>query len=127
MGRKPSAKCTYCEETEQDFVHLYIQCPGVNQFRNALSRDWQGEEMDPKRWFLGSSGTNDILEKSKNILAKEVNHYIFKMNWTDNTINVEAFKNWLRSDEEPEEALAQRVNKMFDHYQKWSYIQHLLQ
>ena len=83
--------------------------------------------MDVKRWFLGSSVTNDVLEKSKNIIAKEANHFIFKMNWADSNINTDAFKNWLRSDEEPEEALAQRVNKMFDHYQKWSHIQLLLQ
>ena len=82
--------------------------------------------MNDSRWFLGASNTDEVLEKSKNIIAKEANHYIFKANWAGNQLSVEAFKNWLRSDEEPEEALAQRVNKMFDHYSKWSHIQLLL-
>ena len=82
--------------------------------------------MGPKRWFLGVSNTNDLLEKSKNIIAKEINHFIFKMNWAGTDITVEAFKNWLRSDEEPEEALSYRLSKVFDHNLKWSYIQLLL-
>ena len=82
--------------------------------------------MDSKRWFLGVCSTNDTLELSKNIIAKEANHFIFKRNWAEQTLSVEAFKNWLRSDEEPEEALAYRVNKIFDHHLKWSHLQSLL-
>ena len=90
------------------------------------SKHWQGTAMDKKRWFLGVSDTCEVLEKSKNIIAKELNHYIFKMNWAGTDISVTAFKNWLRSDEEPEEALSFRVNKVFDHNLKWSHIQLLL-
>ena len=88
--------------------------------------NWSGEIMNEKRWFLGVSNTSEILEKSKNIIAKEANHYIFKMNWKGDKLSVESFKNWLRSDEDPEEALASRVNKIFDHHLKWSNIQLLL-
>ena len=49
------------------------------------------------------------------MIAKEANHFIFKANWAGTELSVEAFKNWLRSDEEPEEALAYRINKIFDH------------
>ena len=70
--------------------------------------------------------SNDTLEKCKNIIAKEANHYIFKMNWADSQISAEAFKNWLKSEEEPEEALSQRINKVFDHQEKWSQIQLLI-
>ena len=82
--------------------------------------------MSDKRWFLGVSNTAEVLEKAKNIIAKELNHYIFKMNWADTDISVVAFKNWLKSDEEPEEALSFRVNKVFDHHLKWSQLQLLL-
>ena len=113
MGKKPSPKCNFCDEKEQSFVHLYIKCPGVNKFRETLAKNWQGEKMNPKRWFLGSSITNDVLEKCKNMIAKEANHFIFKTNWADSQLSVDAFKNWLKSDEEPEEALAYRVSKIF--------------
>ena len=126
LGHKNSAKCTFCPEKEQDFIHLYIKCPEVKRFRSRLSENWPGEKMDVKRWFLGASITDDILEKSKNIIAKEANHYIFKMNWANKDLSFDAFKNWLKSDEEPEEALAMRINKVFDHHLKWSQIQLLL-
>ena len=82
--------------------------------------------MDAKRWFLGSLSSNDVLEKSKDIIAREANHFVFKMNWAGNELSTTAFKNWLKSEEEPEEALAYRIRKTFDHYLKWSNIQLLL-
>ena len=126
MGRKSSPKCNFCNAEEQDFIHLYITCPEVAKFRHNLSKDWPGMKMDAKRWFLGTSITNEILEKSKNIIAKEANHFIFKMNWADKELSVDAFKNWLKSDEEPEEALAMTINKIFDHHLKWSQVQLLI-
>ena len=126
MGHKKTTACTFCNEPYQDFVHLFTLCPGVRRFRERLAANWQGDPMDKKRWFLGASATSDILEKSKNIIAKEANHFIFKTNWAGNELSVEAFKRWLQSDEEPEEALACRVNKLFDHQIKWSYLQTLL-
>ena len=59
-------------------------------------------------------------------MAKEVNHFIFKSNVAGNQLSVDAFKAWLVSDEEPEEALAARINKVSDHHLKWSNIQLLL-
>ena len=126
MKRKSSANCTFCDEKEQSFIHLFIECPQVVRLRDQLSKHWQGTAMDKKRWFLGVSDTCETLEKCKNIIAKELNHFIFKMNWAGTGISVTAFKNWLRSDEEPEEALSFRVNKVFDHNLKWSHIQLLL-
>ena len=126
MGRKSSAKCTFCDESAQTFVHMFIECPKEVDFRRSLAAKWSGEVMDKKRWFLGSSITNVILEKSKNIIAKEANHHIFKMNGANEQLSVDGFKRWLKSDEEPEEALSQRINKVFDHHIKWSHIQLLL-
>ena len=83
--------------------------------------------MSDKRWFLGVSNTAEVLEKAKNIIAKEINHYIFKMNYAGEQLSTEAFKNWLKSEEDPEEALASRLNRTFDHHVKWSNIQLLLQ
>ena len=126
MGRKSSAKCTFCNEEQQTFIHTYLDCPEVKRFRNRLSANWEGDIMSEKRWFLGVSNTQETLEKCKNIIAKEANHYIFKMNWEGVQLSTESFKNWLKSDEDPEEALAFRVNKTFDHYLKWSHLQLLL-
>ena len=126
MKRKESAKCTFCPEERQDFVHLFISCPKVITFRNEIEKNWPGEKMTSERWFLGVNSSSDILEKSKNILAKEINHFIFKRNWANEALCPIAFKAWLMSDEEPEEALASRVNKVFDHHLKWSTITSLL-
>ena len=83
--------------------------------------------MNEKRWFFGVCNSSEIIEKCKNIIAKEANHYIFKMNWEGGKLSTDAFKNWLKSDEDPEEALAFRINKTFDHYEKWSHLQLLLE
>ena len=126
MGHKSSSNCTFCNEEEQTFIHTYLECPEVEVFRRNLSKDWQGETMSKKRWFLGVSDTSEVLEKCKNIIAKEANHFIFKANFAGDKLSTEAFKKWLKSDEDPEEALAFRVNKVFDHHLKWSNIQLLL-
>ena len=127
MGYKNSSNCTFCNEEEQTFIHAYLECPQVKLFRERLSSKWQGEAMSSKRWFLGVSETSEVLEKCKNIIAKEANHFIFKKNYAGEELSTTAFKNWLKSDEEPEEALAYRVNKIFDHHLKWSNLQLLLE
>ena len=127
MGLKDSSNCTFCNAEGQKFIHTYIDCPKVRMFRENISRDWQGDPMSDKRWFLGASNSAEVLEKAKNIIAKEINHYIFKMNYAGEQLSIEAFKKWLKSDEDPEEALASRVNKTFDHHLKWSNLQLLLQ
>ena len=127
MGYKNSSNCTFCNQEDQTFIHTYLECPEVKTFRDKLSREWQGDVMSKKRWFLGVSQTTEVLEKCKNIIAKEANHFIFKTNYAGDKLTVQAFKNWLKSDEEPEEALACRVNKTFDHHLKWSNIQLLLE
>ena len=127
MGIKDSSNCTFCNAEGQKFIHTFIDCTKVREFRRKILRNWQGEEMSDKRWFLGVSDTPEVLEKAKNIIAKEINHYIFKTNYAGGQLSTEAFKNWLKSDEDPEEALASRVNKTFDHHLKWSNIQLLLE
>ena len=127
MGRKKSARCTFCEEEKQDFIHLYISCSGANKLRSGLAQCWLGEKMTTKRWFLGSSDHNDILEKSKEYVAKEVNHYIFQMNWAGKDISVKAFKDRVLAQEEVEEALAYETHKSFDFHEKWAHLKQLLQ
>ena len=127
MGHENSSNCTFCNAEEQTFIHTYLECPEVKLFRERLSSKWQGEVMSKKRWYLGVSSSYEVLEKCKNIIAKEANHFIFKKNFAGEKLSTEAFKNWLKSDEEPEEALASRVNKVFDHHLKWSNIQLLLE
>ena len=83
--------------------------------------------MTRKRWFLGSSHTNDILERSKDYLAKEINHYIFQMNWAGKEISMVAFTNRILAEEEVEEALAYEIKKTYDFHVKWEYLKQLLQ
>ena len=75
---------------------------------------------------MGASDSSEILEKSKNILAKESNHYVFKMNWTGQQLSVAAFKNWIISEEEAETTAAAERNELFDFQTKWEYIKLLL-
>ena len=97
------------------------------KFRQTLSKNWQGELMTEKRWFLGSSETSECLEKSKNIIAKEINLFIFQRNWAGSELSAEAFKNWLFSKEEVEEAHAFEAHNTFDFHVKWSFVKQLLQ
>ena len=127
MKRKSSAKCTFCEEDKQNFIHLYISCPGVNKFRTEIAKNWSGERMTTKRWFLGTSGSNDILEKSKEYLAKEINYYTFQMNWADKELSSLEFKNRVLAEEEVEEALALETKNTYDFHVKWEYLKQLLQ
>ena len=126
MARKTSTKCMFCNEEQQDLVHLYISCKGVNRFRSSLSQCWTGEEMSQKRWFLGCSDSNEDLEKYKDYIAKEINHYIFQTNWAENDLSLTAFKNRILSQEEIEEAIASETDTLFDFYVKWENLKILL-
>ena len=126
MGFKNSAKCTFCEEEYQNFIHLYIHCQEVEKFRKKISSKWEGEEMTKKRWILGISNSNEVKERSKNYIAKESNYFIFKMNWADNPLSIVAFLNMIFAEFEPEEALAQKLNKENEFQEKWDNIKSLL-
>ena len=126
MGFKNSSKCNFCDEEYQNFIHLYINCEEIKKIRKLISAEWEGEEMTEKRWILGVSSSQGILEKTKNYIAKEINYFIFKMNWADKNLSVEAFKNLVYAEKDPEEALAQKLRKDFDFQEKWEFIKALL-
>ena len=126
MGFKDSPKCTFCEEEYQNFTHLYIHCEGVDRFRNQISKEWRGEKMTKKRWILGISNSKECQEGMKNYIAKESNFFIFKMNWADKPLSVEAFKNFIFAERDPEEALAEKFGHQFDFQVKWENINALL-
>ena len=126
MKKKQSAKCTFCNEEQQSFTHLYISCEGVNNFRTSIADSWEGAKMTKRRWFLGCSSESDDLERSKDFIAKEINHYIFQMNWLGADISKAAFHNRIMSVEEVEEAVASNTGKIFDFQVKWELLKTLL-
>ena len=126
MKKKASSKCTFCNTEKQTLIHLYVECIGVNKLRQQLSTKWTGEKMTEKRWFLGVSDTNDILEQNKNLLAKEINHFVFQRNWEGENLSKEAFRNRILAEKETEEALAFEKNTTFDFHVKWQYLEQLL-
>ena len=82
--------------------------------------------MTKKRWIMGISTSKDTKERSKNYIAKESNYFIFKMNWADKPLSVVAFSNMVFAELEPEEALAQKLNKETEFHEKWENIKSLL-
>ena len=126
MKKKESAKCTFCNEEQQDFTHLFISCNGVNKLRTEIATGWPGEKMTSKRWFLGCSSSNEDLERSKDYIAKEINHYVFQTNWANGDLSTAAFKNRIFAKEEVEEAVASKTNMLFDFQVKWENLRTLL-
>ena len=82
--------------------------------------------MSDKRWVLGSSLYNEPLEKAKDFIARQVNHYTFKNNWAETELSEVAFTNRVLSQEEVELALAARLGKSYDTQIKWEYVKILL-
>ena len=82
--------------------------------------------MTKKRWFLGCSSTNNDLERAKDYIAKEINHYTFQANWAGDELSPIALKNRILAEEEIEEALASLMDKTFDFYVKWENLKQLL-
>ena len=82
--------------------------------------------MTEKRWFLGSSDTNDYLERYKDLIAKEINHYIFQTNWAGTELSTVAFQNRIYSQEAIEEEASIKMNKTFEFHTKWAYLKQLL-
>ena len=70
--------------------------------------------MTPERWFLDVNSSNEILEKSKIISAKEKNRFVLNEQGR--------FRNQVMAVEDLEEELASRVNRTFEHYLKWVSI-----
>ena len=82
--------------------------------------------MTEKRWFLGTSDSCDLLERSKDYIAKEINLYVFQTNWAGNDLFLTALRNKIYSEEEVEEAAASEMNTIFDFHVKWEYLKQLI-
>ena len=82
--------------------------------------------MTQKRWFLGVSDIQNDLERNKNFLAKEINHYVFQNNWEGKELSLIAFKNRIFSAAEVEEAYALETGNVYDFQVKWEHLKQLI-
>ena len=113
FGHKSSAKCTYCEEPKQDFIHLFIDCPEIKKFKNELLEIWN-VNINDKEWFFGSD------EECLSFLTKEANLYIHARNWAEKQLNFRNFQAHIASMEKIEADIAERRHKLDEHVYKWS-------
>ena len=126
MGRKESSNCTFCNAPKQDLIHTYIKCGVINELKRNMIKRWTGEPMSSKRWFLGSCPSSEPIEQTKDFIARQLNHFIFRCNWAGNQLHISAFKANIWSQEETELALAARLGITYDAQLKWEHMRVLL-
>ena len=120
FGHKASAKCTYCQEEKQDFAHLFLECSGVEGFREELQREWQ-QVLTKKDWFFGTN-SDDL-----SYLNRESNNYLQVTNWKGKNLSKVQLYIQICENEKIEAAIAEKRNKLGEHIEKWQGRFNLMQ
>ena len=122
-----STKCTYCSEQKQDYYHLFWDCPGTREFRDALSCKWVLDApLTLKNWCFGLFDTNTPTNNAIAFLALEANNYIYSSNWSKEQLSINKFKALLYDCERVENQIAKESNKILKHFAKWEQIKNLI-
>jgi len=122
---KQSPKCTFCNEPRQDFEHLFLACPTVNSFRNAVAARWP-LAMPPPLWLSLPLSAESVSEKAMAYLTIELNAYVHRTNWLEGELSLQAFKATVRQSERIESKIALSRDKIMVHAEKWQPILELM-
>ena len=119
FGHKEDDKCTFCKEEKQSFMHLFMECAKVIEFRGSLKSLGKGISQ-PKEWFIGTDGL------ASSFLIRETLCYIQRSNWEGTQLSSQKFKGILIHKEKVAADIATRKNKLFDHLTLWEEVFSLL-
>jgi len=123
VGYKTSATCTYCKEENQDFKHLFLECPEVQKFREVINtRILRGIVTTERDWLYGPAFAETTQEKAEMYVTMESNHYIYRANWAGEELSLAKFRALLKDSERTEAEIARINNKTLQHLKKWDYI-----
>jgi len=123
VGYKSSSSCTYCEEENQDYTHLFLECPEVQRFRDAINtRILKGIQMTEKDLLFGPAFAETTTEKAEMFVTMESNQYIYRANWAGEDLSLAKFRALLKDSERIEAEIARQNNKTLQHLKKWDYI-----
>ena len=113
FGHKDTDQCSFCQTDRQDFVHLFLECTGVKNFRETLQKDWQAQ-LNKKDWFFGTD--NEDLS----YLIRESNIYLHTMNWKGKSLSKVQLYVQICENEKIEAEIALRKNRLGEHIEKWA-------
>ena len=83
MGLIEDDTCTLCNEDQQDFIHLFFDCPEVIRFRLELSERFEIFKkipFTPKRIYIGELCTKTEGAKAFNFINAIINNHVFYCN-----------------------------------------------
>ena len=119
VGHTKSTKCAYCSEDKQNYYHLFWDCKGVKEFRDAIEQKWLNtSKMTLKDWIVGYANALTPIDKAKAFIAMEANHYIYNCNWEKQELSLSKIKSKIYAIEKVEARIAQETNKIQKHHKK---------
>jgi len=123
VGYKPNAQCTYCPEPRQTFDHLFLNCPSVNSFKDAVTSKILGfVKLEEKDWLFGAITNNTREEKAINYIMKETLKFIYRENWAHEQLSIGKFAAMIKYEQKLEGEIARNNNKTITHLKKWEKI-----
>ena len=76
MHIKSSAKCTYCEEEQQSTIHLYLECPRIQQLFACFEKQYKLEvKLSKAEKLIGIDPAvkrSKVVHKKLSILRREI-------------------------------------------------------
>jgi len=127
VGHTESTKCTYCDEVKQDYYHLFLDCPAVAEFRDAIQARWlQSSVMTLRDWVVGIVDAKSSNDRARCFIALEANHYIYNANWEKKELSLNKFKSRIYACERVERQIALESGKIEGHLRKWDSIKPLI-
>ena len=115
FGYADSKKCERCGYSDQDIQHLLLDCPKVEDFRQAVYTKL-GKNFTKAEEMLGSD------DLSYSFILLHMNRYIYQRKYLELALTPYEFYAILRMEKRVEEEIAIRTKTLNKHNHKWLSI-----
>ena len=116
MGIKPSQKCNFCQQVNETYRHLFIECQKVQLlwkwFESKTNRCITDQDI-----IFNSIDPNPKLYQNTVILVTK--HYIYQSKCLGNMVSVQSLRLYVKQYILLEKCIAQNKNKLNQHKLKW--------
>ena len=131
FGIIESGKCSFCDESNQNFYHLFLTCPQVSRLWsevNNLFRDILGvDSLNDRQKLIGYANTDNKHFQIINFVLIVTKKFIHLSNYNNAPLSLKGLIHLLQNYEHIEHDIAIKKDNLGRHYKKWEYVLPLIQ
>jgi hypothetical protein len=123
IGKVESSQCTFCNEHEESFVHLFAECRVTENCFKEL-QEWLLSEgtIVTKQQFLLDYQLNSEQELFRMKICILFRHFLYTCKCKQQILKLSDFKRYVVSIKETEKIIAEKNQKEILHDKVWSFL-----